>query len=180
MTDEYRGDELMAEIEKQLRSNVEAACILVQGAARANVRTGGQSGLHRRSGQLINSITFEVEQEGQDMLGRVGTNLKYARIHEYGGVIQPTSAQALAVPVHPSAEGHKPKDFPDLVLIKRPGRPPLLVRKVATKAKGLHERMDVMFVLLKSVHIPARPYLRPALNENQDKIRALLARGIGK
>jgi len=56
--------------------------------------------LHVRSGTLRRSITYTVDETGQGVVGTVGTNLAYARIHEYGGTInvpeiRPVRAKAL-------------------------------------------------------------------------------------
>lgn len=170
----WNDRELTPQIYAHLRANLERACIIVQRAARANTRTGGLSGLHRRSGQLVNSIRYEIE----DFEGRVGSNLRYARIHEIGGKILPKNAGALAVPVHPDARNvTSPRSIPGLRFVARPGKAPLLVRDVV-KGKGKKERAftEIMFVLMKSVTIPARPYLRPAVWNNAERIRRELAR----
>jgi len=53
-----------------------------------------------RTGRLRTSIEKEVSGKGLDIVGRVGSNLKYARIHELGGptediTIVPVRAKAL-------------------------------------------------------------------------------------
>ena len=133
-------------VRAQLGANVEAAAILVQRAARRNASTGGQSGLHRITGQLVNSIVYEREE----FVARIGSNLKYARIHELGG------------PTHPT------------VTAKMRGWAWAMFRETGEKmymaiARTKKSKLSVM--------IPARPYLRPALHQNAGKIRELLARG---
>ena len=173
----YHGGDLSAQIEAQLQKNVEEACIFVQRDARRNVRTGGSSGLHRITGHLVNSIVYEMGR----LTGKIGSNLRYARIHELGGTISAGSG-ALAVPVHPDArKSGGPHNMTDLTFIPRKGKPPLLVReRTFGKIGGGRKAIDIMFVLLKSVRIPARPYLRPALAANQERIRNILRKGIGK
>lgn len=51
--------------------------------------------LSRRTGRLAGSITSAQRIEGQDIVGMVGSNLKYARIHELGGVIRPKNFKFL-------------------------------------------------------------------------------------
>ncbi len=51
--------------------------------------------LNRRTGRLAGSITSAQRIEGQDVVGMVGSNLKYARIHELGGVIRPKNFKYL-------------------------------------------------------------------------------------
>lgn len=48
----------------------------------------------RDTGLLQSSITFAVDRAGLDF-GVIGSNLKYARIHQYGGIIRPKKAKAL-------------------------------------------------------------------------------------
>lgn len=51
--------------------------------------------LKRRTGRLASSIEAEQYIVGGGVVGRVGSNLKYAKIHETGGVIEPKSAKFL-------------------------------------------------------------------------------------
>lgn len=43
--------------------------------------------LHQRSGRLAGSIHHQIEDHGPVTTGRVGTNVEYAAIHEFGGTI---------------------------------------------------------------------------------------------
>ena len=52
---------------------------------------GRQGNLKSRSGRLRNSITNKVE----GFTGWLGTNVKYAAIHEFGGVIKPKKGKYL-------------------------------------------------------------------------------------
>jgi HK97 gp10 family phage protein len=70
-------------------------------AAVARNLTGGV--LQQRSGRLAGSLDVSVEQNGAAVSATVGTDMPYAAIHEYGGVIPaheilPKSARALAFP----------------------------------------------------------------------------------
>ena len=111
----------------------------------------------RRTGLLSQRITWAVAGPRLD----VGTNDERAAMLHFGGTIRPRTAKALAVPIHPDAQGKRPRDFADLDFIPRKGsgRPPLLVRKVFRGKSDTLRKMDVMFVLLKSVKLPARPFL---------------------
>lgn len=53
---------------------------------------GGQT--LRDTGLLQSSVTFMADRRGLDF-GVIGSNLKYARIHQYGGVIRPKKGRAL-------------------------------------------------------------------------------------
>lgn len=69
------------------------ACLLVV-AHVVKTKLSGQV-LKRRSGDLAGSIAPEVITKKSEVIGRVGSNLKYARIHELGGVIKPVRAEYL-------------------------------------------------------------------------------------
>lgn len=77
----WLGDELRAAVERNLSGGV----------------------LQQRSGRLAGSIDVSVERSGGAVSATVGTDVPYAGIHEYGGVIPaheilPRSARALAFP----------------------------------------------------------------------------------
>lgn len=91
------------------------------------------------TGRLRSSITGTVRNEGASLIGVIGSNVIYARIHELGGVITAKNA-------------------------------PFLVFK--TKDDVWHK--------VRSVTIPARPYLAPAITSpfGQNVINTLLTREI--
>ena len=174
------ADKVMKRVNSQMLKNLKSASIYVTRAAKANVKPGGASGFKtgRGSAGLLGSIGYEVDRPRYR--SRIGTNLKYARIHEQGGTITPKSAKVLAVPVSPEAKkASGPRSFSDLVFIPRAGKPPLLARiRAGGPKRARAATMDVMYVLLKSVAIPPRPYLRPALTRNRAKVTELLLKPI--
>ena len=77
----------------------------------------------------------------------------YAGIQETGGTIYPRTAGALAVPISDEAQLHaSPREMDGLVMIKRPGKPPLLARTVG-------DTLEVHWVLVPSVTIEATHWL---------------------
>lgn len=56
----------------------------------AEVVTGKLSGdpLHRRTGVLASSINTKFEEDVSSITGQVGTKVRYAAVHEYGGAVQ--------------------------------------------------------------------------------------------
>lgn len=111
---------------------------------------GGEGGplLHVRSGRLTRSLHKTVEVKGSDIKAEVGTNLIYARIHEYGGQIRPIRAEYLAFQVM-GAGG---------------------ARKSAARISGGD------WVRTKLVNMPERSYLRSALTKEKANIpRIILA-----
>lgn len=89
---------------------------------------------------------------------------------EFGGKISAPgkgegskNAGALSVPIKGSrAEGRYPSEFSDLQMIKRKGKPPLLVRHLGRAENGDKKsggwRMEILFVLLKSVTTKKSPW----------------------
>ena len=120
---------------------------------------------------LMGQIDYKIMSNPRFL--RMITNTEYAAIQELGGDIQPVKAKSLAIPVHEKAKGKKPEDFDNLVLLERDGRAPVLFRTVGSRKK----KIEILFVLVKKVTIPAQPYMRPAVIENKDKIMELFASG---
>jgi phage gpG-like protein len=90
-------------------------------------RLTGRPGLNVQTGRLRSSIAAsEVQKSGNTYLERIGTNVIYARIHEYGGIIYPGAKGFLA---------WKDRATNKWIFTKRP------------------------------VVIPARPFMRPALED---------------
>jgi len=97
-----------------------------------------------------------------------GTAVKYGRIHEFGGVIT-AKGKALKVPIDRKLARQVERAGTKLTLIKRKGKPPLLVLiknegRSARRGSGGNfaggHQMTPVYVLKKSVRIPARPWIR--------------------
>jgi len=154
---------------------------------KAKERLSGEV-LSARTGHLRRSIAGSVRESGDltDIVlgagGRVGNeNVKYARIHEFGGTIRPTVKRWLAIPntdnplLHTMAGVARyasPLDVPDLVfrLTRRPDLALLVNRRTN----------EVWYWLKKQVTIPQRPYLRPSMDEVSAKLSARLGGQIRK
>lgn len=86
-----------------------------------------------------------------------------------GGIIRPKNVKALPVPLNKQAAKAQSqvksiRDIPDLALIPRKGKLPILVkfkgRKLKSGAYSLKgASLEPWFVLVKSVTMPARPWL---------------------
>lgn len=87
-----------------LAANLAQAIERLSKALRENVeRNLSGAVLQQRSGRLAGSIEVAVEQSGTSVAATLGTDVPYAAIHEYGGLIParellPRSARALAFP----------------------------------------------------------------------------------
>lgn len=84
---------------------------------------------------------------------------KIARVHEYGMTIYPKNAKALAIPL-PAAGDTRPVDWGDELFI--PHGTHLLARKTT-------DGFEPLFVLMKSVDIPERSFVRSTFDEKQKK-----------
>lgn len=171
--------EASVRLHARLQKEITTSGLRMERAAKANL-TG--TVLNVRTGRLRRSIRSEVKQEegGWELALRAGgdgaADVKYARIHELGGVIRPTQSRFLAIPVGPAltpsgvARYASPRDVPvPLAFVQSLKGQPLLVEAGGKKKAG-----RVWYVLRKSVTIPARPYLAPAMKAEEPVLAARL------
>ena len=119
--------------------------------------------LKARTGSLRRSIGWEVKGYRGKIQGRVGTNLVYARIHEYGGEIKPRQARFLTIPLkavktRAGVTRAKARDYHNT-----------FVRK-GIIFQNRDGKIVPLFRLSKGVKIPKRPYMAPSLNEKKNDI----------
>jgi phage gpG-like protein len=114
-----------------------------------------------------NNVSRVKENSSTRAVMEIGTNLEYAAIHEFGGVITPKHAKYLAIPVN-GATG-SPMDREDLRAVLSGSGKLVLV-----------DETGVQFVLLDSVTIPAQPFVRPAVDENVEKIKDEIMEVLGQ
>lgn len=159
-------NELMAAFEaaqgaasgKMLARAALAGALPVQNAAKAKAPW--------KTRTLSRSIHSELETEAETYAEVVvGTDVEYAAIQEFGGVITPKNARYLAIPLTGAAEAAiSPLNFPGKL------------RPVFYGSEGVmvDETGAAQYALKNSVTIPAHPYLRPALDENGDAAAAAM------
>lgn len=141
-------DTLLRDLEKAgkkaipaLNTALGSAALIVQNAAKVKAP--------KKSRTLSRSIHHEVMTEGDRVEAIVGTNVEYARIQEFGGIINHPGG----TPYIPWGEGNGP--FEGAVkFLKKDGAYPA----------------GVQFSKPHKIHIPAQPYLRPALIENRSRV----------
>ena len=75
-------------VDRGMRRGMRAATIDVAGRVKELIN--GEV-LNRRTGRLWKSIQPEVAERLGRVIGIVGTDVKYAAIHEFGGIIRPRS-----------------------------------------------------------------------------------------
>lgn len=153
LTQEVQGEALV--------NTVQAGGTVVVNAAKENIRKQGLI----RTRTLSRSVHQEVTEETDDHAAvDVGTDLEYAAVHEFGGTIQAKSGKYLAIPV--GSYTGSPRKHGDLKLRKT----------AAGNLVMLDPSGIVQYVLKRSVEIPARPYMRPAADENNEKVKEVMAR----
>lgn len=148
-----------------------------RGFAMMNVTKGGSSGLRVRSGALRGSMggTAKLTTSGVDVILKSGGSggfgaVPYAKTHEEGKTITPTKGKYLAIPIHPELKTKAsvgrvpgPRFVPGLFFIMSKKGNALLVKSVGKKVHG--SGVEPWYLLLKSVTIPPRPFLQPALEK---------------
>lgn len=119
--------------------------------------------LHVRTGRLRRSITARFEGKGTGTFTAiVGTNVRYARIHEYGfeGTV--------------NVKEHKVKEFQRLQTVA--------FGKLMKEPKTVNVKSHIVKAHTMNLKMPARPYMRPSLEENAPRIttniRKALTEGI--
>jgi len=163
------GDkELAAQFAKLDQAVAEETLTLAVKAGGLVVQSAAQEKAPRKTSSLARSIHTEVTQSSPNYVEiAIGTDLEYAAIHEFGGVIKPKNAKFLAIPVSSAAKiAVSPNNYPDkLRFVPRPFGGMMVDREG-----------EVHFILRTSVTIPAHPYLRPALDENEDEAANAMAK----
>lgn len=98
-------------------------------------------------GNLFRSIT----RRGTAAAAIVESYDHRAAIHHFGGTIVPKTAGALTIPIAPEAKGKRAADFPSDEL--------WVLKKDETKQAVLMWGSKALFLLVKSVEMPSRPFM---------------------
>lgn len=162
--------------ETMLRVTLEAEALAKRNATKVFIGRNGR----KLSGRLLNSIfsSFTPFNEGQSLpRGYIGTRgIPYGAIHEFGGQIEPVQAKWLWIKQHggPADQFRRltPKEF--VAKMKAKDRRFKIVGKGTTGKVAIFQALKdsdpiKLFALASSVTIPARPYLRPAVEEVFEK-----------
>lgn len=97
----------------------------------------------------------------------VGSNVKYARIHEFGGVIRAKRSKYLTIPLNRDAQKlitthGSTRNIPGL----------FRVGNALAMKRGKRGKLVFLFALKRSVRIPKRPYIKPALVHARPRVYA--------
>jgi len=115
--------------------------------------------------------------------GKAGSDvLKIAHAHEYGATIRPKKENGyLAIPLTKEAEtAGTPRAFDNLRFVNAKGGNLLMVRdKKKGRGKGETES-EAMFLLVKSVTLPERSFIRASFDSSQKDLSDIVAKAMEK
>jgi len=169
-----------SDVAKIVPDRVRAATFVVQGEIKKQASGGTVGGAltptrgpGRASGKLAQSFTTAFAFEGnlisgQTFFGRVGSNLPYAAIHEFGGTVK-AKKKWLTIPLTYEASRRPAPLWPALQFIQARGKSPVLI----DDATGIAQ-----FVLKRSVEIPARVYVSKSVKLAAPRVNKLIESGI--
>ena len=134
--------------------------------------SGGIIGKHKKgstkSGELRRSIKYKMGGTKNNVRSEIGSwGVIYARILERGGTIRPKRVQYLTIPL-PGVKGWA-RNYENAFFIKSKKGNLLLVQ---SKGKGLKP----LFVLKKSVQIPAFEWLEKSVDKQRPLLASMLAK----
>ena len=161
-----------------LRTNVSRIALSLRDLVKGGYLTGQV--LQVRTGRLRRSITARTTATDYTATGIVGTNVEYARIHEFGGKTKPHEI----LPIHAKALAFATPGFigPMPNIQSKGGRylNGAQARRLMSSAIG---RGEIQFA--KAVHhpgsrMPMRSFLRAALNLMAPEIKERLEEAIRK
>ena len=149
--------------EKRVRQAIGAACSLVERAAKQKAP--------KENGELRRSIASRVEVIGENVIGTVFTPLEYAPYVEFGtGLFAEGGKGRKEVPwVYIDGGGGKKSDKKTVYANHQ---------EAEESAAYLREKKGLNAVV--TYGLKPTPYLRPALNENREKIKRILGEAIVK
>lgn len=97
-------------------------------------------------------------------VGVFGEQAYIAGVHEYGCNMTAKNSRYLTIPCSKKSFGKRARDFNDLFFIEGKSGEKFLAREVGK------EKIECLFWLTKSVHIPERSFLRAGHDENIDEV----------
>lgn len=98
--------------------------------------------------------------------------LVIANVHEYGCTITPKHSKNLCIPIAKESYDKSPRDFPDLFFISGDGdNGKKILYGVTQKKKGKGKgTLKFLFMLLPSVTIPERSFIRAGYDHNKNRL----------
>jgi len=106
--------------------------------------------------------------------GNAGSDIMaIAHAHEYGATIKPKKGKYLAIPLTKEAQAAgSPRAFSDLRFVNAKGGNLLMVRD--KKKRGGKTESEAMYLLVKSVTLPERSFIRASFDAQQDELGSIV------
>ena len=95
-----------------------------------------------------------------------GEMLMIAKVHEFGATIRPRNAKNLAIPLRPDMRDVSPTELDDTWIYTSDEGNRFIVQDVG------EDRIEFLFMLVPSVTIPERSFIRAGYDTNKAKITA--------
>ena len=104
--------------------------------------------------------------------------LTIARVHEYGATIT-ASGKNLCIPIHKDSYDKSPRDFQDLFFIRsKDGYLFGVVAKKGRRDKENPNNLKFLFLLLPSVTIPERSFIRAGFDHSKNKLAEIVQKEV--
>jgi phage gpG-like protein len=132
-------------------------------------------------------FVFDLQRQQARITVRTGTNVEYAPAHEFGAIIKPKKGRYLAIP---TALAKTPagalkgqyagglRQIQDLFIQRSKSGVLFAARKAPATGRQRRSGFEVLFWLVKSVKIPARPFLSSSLKDNVQWINDRFNQGL--
>jgi phage gpG-like protein len=115
------------------------------------------------------STAIKVLEEGLKVVGTIGSNLKYAAIHEFGGRITPSRANNLTIPVPENKSLKKPREYSNTYF-----KNGIMYEKISGK------NSKRLFFLKREVTLPARRYVSTSGDQAREGMLRVMQLAINK
>lgn len=105
--------------------------------------------------------------------------LMIANVHEYGATITAKNARNLCIPIHKDSYDKSPRDFQDLFFIR--SKDGYLFGVTAKKGRKNTENannLNFLFLLLPSVTIPERSFIRAGFDHNKETLAQIVQEAV--
>ena len=183
----WRGDAITKGMRTEFSRRVSKSAVMLQRQVVKNISTPSRTAGPSRAGgfpraNLGNLRKNIFVRKGANALSALVVAVgKVAFIMEFGALVRPKKAKALAIPISRQAKKHNDaggsaRNFPkNLVFIRRKGKPPLLVEITGKKGGKLRKKWTIHYVLPATARIAPRPFMLPTLNQMRDEIISVLS-----
>lgn len=125
----------------------------------------------RDTGRLGGSFVYSITSTGAEIY----TNVIYAGPQHRGDLVRPKKAKFLAIPLSTLTISERrtkgPRDFQDTFVWRSPASGKAFI--VQTKGKGKREKFRFLFILVKSVQLPPRPFMEWSQAAIDDSLKTL-------